>query len=141
VEAAEGRYASALALVNDMLASSPTPAAAAFAGELLEKLGRRDEAERQYQLAEAAWRVDAPEPSRLARFLAMHGRHLGEAVGLAESSGRHDIFTDDALAWAYFRTGRLDLAQRAIKRALRTGTHDRDIRSHAHAIDAAASSQ
>ena len=141
VEAAEGNYRSALALVNDTLASSPTPAAAAFAGELLEKLGRRDEAERQYQLAEAAWQVDAPEPSRLARFLATHGRHLDEAMRIAESSGRHDIFTDDALAWAYFRTGRFELAQRAIKRALRTGTRDRDIRSHAEAIDAVASRQ
>ena len=121
------------------LAYSPTPAAAAFAGDLLDTLGRRDEAERKYQLAEAAWRVDAPEPSRLARFLAMHDRHLDEAVRIAEASGRHDIFTDDALAWAYFRTSQIDLAQRAIKQALRTGTRDRDIRAHADAIERVAS--
>ncbi len=139
VEAAQGNYRSALALVNGLLAYSPTPATAAFAGDLLDKLGRRDEAERKYRLAEAAWRVDAPEPSRLARFLAMRDRHLDEAVRLAESSGRHDIFTDDALAWAYFRTGQIDRAQRAIKQAMRTGTRDRDIRAHADAIELAAS--
>jgi len=140
VEAARGNYRSALGLANELLAYSPTPAAAALAGDLLEKLGRGDEAERKYQLAEAAWRVDAPEPSRLARFLATHGRQLDEAIRLAEMSGRHDIFTDDALAWAYFGTGRIDRAQRAIRQALRTGTRDRDIRAHADAIERAASS-
>jgi tetratricopeptide (TPR) repeat protein len=135
VEAAFGNHRSALALVNELLAYSPTPAAAAFAGDLLETLGRHDEAERKYQLAEAAWRVDAPEPSRLARFLATHGRHLDEAIRLAETSARHDIFTDDALAWAYFRTGQIERAQRAIRQAMRTGTRDRDIRAHADAIE------
>jgi len=139
VEAARGNYRSALALVNELLASSPTPAAAALAGDLLEQLGRGDEAERQYRLAEAAWRVDAPEPSRLARFLAMHGRQLDEAIRLADTSGRHDIFTDDALAWAYFRTGEIDRARHAIRQAMRTGTRDRDIRAHANAIERVAS--
>ena len=69
----------------------------------------------------------------------MHDRHLDEAARIAEASGRHDIFTDDALAWAYFRTGQIDLAQRAIKQALRTGTRDRDIRAHADAIERVAS--
>jgi hypothetical protein len=104
---------------------------------MLEAMGRHDEAERQYVLAEAAWRVDAPEPSRLARFLADRGRHLDEAVRLAESSDRDDIFTNDALAWACFRRGDVDRARTAITRALRTGTRDRDIRAHAAAITAA----
>jgi tetratricopeptide (TPR) repeat protein len=134
VDAAEGRYDAALARMQEVLAASPTPAAAAFAGELLEKLGRIDDAERQFRLAEAAWKTDAPEPSRLARFMAEHGRHLDEAVRLAESSGRRDIFTDDALAWAYFRTGRIADARAAIARALRTGSRDRAIRAHADAI-------
>lgn len=137
VEAAGGRYAAALALVNETLAASPTPATAAFAGDLLERLGRHEEAERQFTIAEAAWRVDAPEPSRLARFLAEHDRQLDQAVRLAESSGRHDIFTDDALAWAYFRSGQIQHARSAIARALRTGTRDKEIRAHEAAIAAA----
>jgi tetratricopeptide (TPR) repeat protein len=136
VAAAEGDYQSALAAIDAALAASPTPAAAAFAGDMLEALGRHDDAERHYALAEAAWRVDAPEPSRLARFLAEHGRHLDEAVRLAESAGRHDIFTDDALAWASYRSGDLDRARAAIAQALRTGTRDRDIRAHAAVIAA-----
>ncbi len=139
VEDAEGRTSSALALIMKRLAKSPSPADAAFAGELLERLGRTDEAERQYQLAEAGWRVDAPEPAKLARFLADHHRHLDAAVHMAEqaSADRHDIFTEDALAWAYFRDGRVSDARKAIARALRTGSRDREIHRHADAILAA----
>ena len=135
VEAARGHNTAALELVMKRLDSSPTPADAAFAGDLLAKVGRPDAAELQYRLAEAAWRVDAPEPSKLARFLAGHTRHLDEAVRLAEGAGRHDIFTDDALAWAYFQTGRVAEARAAIRRALRTGSRDKDIRAHAAAIE------
>ena len=138
VEAAEGHHQLALGIIERALASSPTPSAAAFTGDMLEAMGMHDEAERQYALAEAAWRVDAPEPSRLARFFAEHGRHLDEAVRLAESVDRDDIFTNDALAWACFRRGDVDRARTAIARALRTGTRDRGIRAHADAIRAAA---
>jgi tetratricopeptide (TPR) repeat protein len=139
VKAARGDYAGALAIVMARLAAAPTPAEAAFAGDLLAALGRRDEAERQYRLAEAAWRVDAPEPSRLARFLAEHTRRVDEAVRLAEqvSTDRHDIFTADALAWAYFQAGQLTKAHAASEQARRTGSRDREILYHAAAIDRA----
>ena len=99
-------------------------------------MGRSEEAERQYALAEAGWRGDAPEPKNLARFLAEHDRKIPEAVSIAEAAAadRHDIFTEDALAWAYFKAGRLPDAKRAIALALRTGTRDATIRAHAHAI-------
>ena len=51
---------------------------------------------------------------------------------------RHDIFTEDALAWAYFKAGRVEDAKKTLALALRTGTEDRDIRSHAEAIAALA---
>ncbi len=61
---------------------------------------------------------------------------LDEAVAIAEeaAAARHDIFTEDALAWAYFKAGRVDDAKRTIRLALRTGTRDRDILRHAEAI-------
>ena len=95
--------------------------------------GRHEEAERSYALAEAAWRSDTPEPKNLARFLADRGDKIDEAVRVAEqaAAGRHDIFTNDALAWAYFKAGRLADAKKAIASALRTGTRDRDILAHA----------
>jgi tetratricopeptide (TPR) repeat protein len=137
--AAEGDVAGALALLQGAAAKSPTPDLAARIGDLLERLGRHAEAEQQYALAETGWRVDAPEPKNLARFLAEHNRKIDEAVQIAEraASTRRDIFTEDALALAYFKAGRIEDARKAIALALRTGTRDRDIRSHAAAIDRA----
>ena len=138
--AARGEPSSALALLQELAKTAPTPDLAARTGDLLEQLGRHDEAERQYALAEAGWRVDAPEPKNLARFLAEHNRKIPEAVAIAEKAAaeRHDIFTEDALAWAYFKAGRISAARGAIAQALRTGTKDADIRAHAKAIEVAA---
>lgn len=138
--AARGEVGSALALLQELAKTAPTPDLAARTGDLLAQLGRRDEAERQYALAEAGWRADAPEPKNFARFLADHDRKIPEAVAIAVEASvqRHDIFTEDALAWAYFKAGRVALAREAIARALRTGSTDADIRAHARAIEAAA---
>ena len=137
---ARGEPGSALALLQELARTAPTPDLAARTGDVLAQLGRRDEAERQYALAESGWRVDAPEPKNLARFLADHDRRIPEAVAIAEkaSAERHDIFTEDALAWAYFKAGRIADAREAIARARRTGSKDPDILAHAKAIETAA---
>ena len=103
---------------------------------MYDRLGRADDAAREYALAEASWRTDAPQPAALARFLAERGQKVDEAVRLAESAAadRRDIFTEDALAWSYFKAGRLSDAASAMVRAQRTGTRDRSIREHAAAI-------
>ncbi len=108
-------------------------------GELYDRLGRADDAAREYALAEASWRSDAPQPAALARFLAERGQKVDEAVRLAEGAAaeRRDIFTEDALAWCYFKAGRLSDAASAMASAQRTGTRDRSIREHAAAISRA----
>jgi tetratricopeptide (TPR) repeat protein len=139
VAEASGDLRTALDIVMAILETSPTPSDLAYSGALMAKLGQAEAAERQYRLAEAAWRTDAPEPSRLARFLAEHGRRLDEAIVLGEQAriDRNDIFTADALAWAYFQTGQIDKAKSMMALALRTGTRDRAIRAHAAAISRA----
>jgi tetratricopeptide (TPR) repeat protein len=136
---AVGKADDARALLDDLVKKSPTPDIHARLGDLLSAAGRHDEGRRHYALAEAGWRSDAPEPGNLARFLADRGEKLDEAVALAEAAAaeRHDIFTEDALAWAYFKKGRVAEAKVAMARALRTGTKDKEIRRHAEAIDAA----
>ena len=136
VAEAGGDIRTALDRVLALLETSPTPADLAYAGDLMTKLGQTDAAERQYRLAEAAWRTDAPEPSRLARFLSTHGRRLDEAIAIGEKAriDRNDIFTADALAWAYFQTNQIDKAKAMMALALRTGTRDRVIRAHAEEI-------
>jgi tetratricopeptide (TPR) repeat protein len=131
-----GRQDEARALLEDLAKRAPTPDLYAQLGDLCAKAGRSAEAARYDVLAEAAWRSDAPEPKNLARFLADRGEKIDEAVRIAEAAAneRHDIFTHDALAWAYFKAGRTADARRTIQLALRTGTRDRDILRHAAAI-------
>jgi tetratricopeptide (TPR) repeat protein len=98
------------------------------------------EAERFYQLAEQlAGPAMAQTEAALALFLADRDRKLDDAVMIAETVAktRRDIFTEDALAWTYYKTGRLDEAAAASKRALRTGTRDENILSRAAAIQSA----
>ena len=136
VKAQQGDAAGALETIRSRSADATTPSDLAIEGDLLTSLGRLDEADRSYRLAEAAWQSDTPEPARLARFLADHKRRPADAVAIAEGAAkvRQDIFTMDALAWAYFQAGRVPDARVAIKSALRTGSRDTRIRLHARAI-------
>jgi tetratricopeptide (TPR) repeat protein len=136
VKAAEGDTRGALGIYLDLMKRSPQPAVAARIGEVYEQLGQAKDAERYYAMAEAGWRYDTPEPTLLVAFLAAHDRKLPEAVKLGEETAarRQDIFTMDALAWAYFRSGRIEDAARASAQAMRTHTRDKTILSHAAAI-------
>jgi tetratricopeptide (TPR) repeat protein len=119
---ARGDRSGALTLLQNLQRTAPTPDLAARMGDLYKQLGREADAEREYSLAEAGWRVDAPEPKNLARFLADHDRRIDEAVAIAEQAAadRHDIFTSDALAWAHKASRR---CRRVMRRAAnRRGT-------------------
>jgi tetratricopeptide (TPR) repeat protein len=133
---ARGDLSGALAAYADLMARTPSPDLAEKLGDVYAALGRPSEAAQQFALAEAGWRFDAPQPTFLARFLAEHDRKIDEAVQIAERTAaeRHDIFTEDALAWCYFKAGRLAEAEAAMTKALRTGTRDASIRAHAAAI-------
>ena len=93
--------------------------------------------ERAEVLERDGWKAEEPQPAALARLLAERGLKREEAVRLAmeAASGRADIATMDALAWAYFQAGRLEEARGASGRARRTGTADRRILYHAAAIE------
>ena len=141
IKVARGERDSALAIYLDQVKRTPTLDLAARIGDLYAEGGNFREAERFYRLAEdVSGPSIAQTEANLALFLAEHGRKLPEAVKIAEavSTTRHDIFTEDALAWAYYKTGRLDEALAALQRALRTSTRDARILSHAAEIHAAA---
>ena len=134
---ARHRYADALDLSRRV---PTTPESLAMQGDLLTRLGHLDDAERLYREAEQVeregWKQEQPQPGALARFLAERGRNIPEAIALAERAAaeRQDVMTMDALAWSYFRGGRVADAATAIQRATRLGTVDPRIRCHASAI-------
>ncbi len=84
---ARGDRAGALTLLQGLQRTAPTPDLAARIGDLYKHLGRDADAEREYALAEAGWRVDAPEPKNLARFLADHDRHDRRSGGDCREGG------------------------------------------------------
>ena len=140
VAAANGRLAEALALARDFYAGHENPELAAQIGDLHGALGDSRQADRFYEEAERlerqGWALEEPQPAALARLLAERGLKTDTAVELAEQAAAHrqDIPTEDTLAWAYYRAGRLDEAGAAAARALRTGTRDRRVLYHAAAI-------
>lgn len=134
---ARGNTDGALDVFVDQLTRTPTLDLAARIGDLHAQAGRTERAEHYYRLAEdLAGPAPAQTEANLALFLAERGRRLPDAVALAESIARmrHDINTEHALAWAYFRVGRIDDADSAMTRALRTGSKDEALLAHAAAI-------
>jgi len=144
LKAAGGDREGALAIFLEQVKRTPTLDLAARIGDLYAEQGDPVEAERYYRMAEnLAGPSRAQTEATLATFLAERDRKLPEAVQVAETVAavRHDIFTEDALAWAYYKVGRLAEAFAASQRALRTGTRDPHILAHAAAIRQAAGRQ
>jgi tetratricopeptide (TPR) repeat protein len=82
----------------------------------------------------------ATDPRTLASFFATRNAHVDEAVRLAreERERRPDIYSEDALAWALYRAGRIEDARASSERAIRLGTLDARMLFHAGAIRVAA---
>jgi tetratricopeptide (TPR) repeat protein len=137
--AARRRDAEALSLAQRVLDRAPSLAVAAFIGDLHARTGRHADAERFYRAAEIIGRESSTNDESLAGFLAERGRRVHEAVAAAEAAARlrQDVRTLDALAWAYFRAGRLHEAKVAAVQALRTGSREKPLVYHAAAIEAA----
>lgn len=136
----DGDAAAARLMLQTQLAKTATPDLAIAIAELSEALGEPDRAAQYYQMAEqierGAWGSGSRQPQVLAKLLAERPGRTAEAVSLAEEAARSraDIMTMDTLAWAYFKNGQHDAAQRASAQALRTGTRHARIRCHAEAI-------
>ena len=140
VRAAEGRHPEAIELYRKALAVIPLPEYAAGLGDVFTKLGRTDEAQKQYALVEYIGRLNALNQSLYNRELALfyldHDLKLAEALDLArkELDVRRDIYTYDVLAWALYKNGRAVDAVAPMAEALRLGTKDARLLFHAGMI-------
>lgn len=118
----------------------PLPDTAIALGDLYLKMGRADEAKKQYDLVEFIERggtAGSETYSRqLALFYADHDIKLDEALQIArrERAARADIYTADALAWCLYKKGEYREAKAAMDEALRLGTRDPRLLYHAGMI-------
>lgn len=140
VRGAQHHYAEAMGLYRQAIAIVPIPETVAALGDLLALTGNAEEAEQQYTLVEYIEHVNELNQTtytrQLALFYADHDRQLEDARRLAEAEGarRHDIYTQDTLAWVYYKSGRMTEAERAMTQALRLGTQDALLFFHAGMI-------
>ncbi|HST20473.1 MAG TPA: tetratricopeptide repeat protein [Blastocatellia bacterium] len=131
---------SAVELYKQSQERVPLPDTAIALGDLYAKLGRMDEARKQYELVEfieQSSNAGAATYSRqLALFWANHDKKLDDALRIAQSerAARADIYTCDVLAWCLYKTNDLKGAKAAIDEALRLGTRDALLHYHAGMI-------
>jgi tetratricopeptide (TPR) repeat protein len=140
---ARGDMGGAEALLRDAVAQRPLPEYAIALGELLESQGRVAEAADQYALVRATQQLFASggvdTDLELALFDADHGdAEAAYGSALAAYSRRPGIFAGEAVAWAAYRSGRMDEAWRYSVESLRLGTRDPRLLYHAGIIARAA---
>jgi tetratricopeptide (TPR) repeat protein len=118
----------------------PLPDTAMALCNIYTKLGRTDEAKKQFDFVEFLEQSGAQGAdtysSQLALFWANHDTRLNEALDLIkrQRNWRRDIYTCDVLAWCLFKKGQIEEAKAAIDQALRLGTREAQIHYHAGMI-------
>lgn len=140
VRAAQQRYDEAIVLYQQTMAVVPLPEYAAALGDVYTKLGRREEAHKQYALVEYIGLLSTLNKvlynRELAYFYSDHDVKLPEALALArkELESRQDIYAYDLLAWALYKNDRPQEALAAMTEALKLGTRDARLLFHAGMI-------
>lgn len=140
VRAAQERFAEAIQSYASALAIVPFPEYAAALGDIYTKLGRTEEARKQYDLVGFIAYLNTVNKilynRELALFYADHNIKLKESLELArkEFEVRHDIYTWDTLAWSLYKNEKIQEAAGAIAAALQMGTQDAQLFFHAGMI-------
>jgi tetratricopeptide (TPR) repeat protein len=138
VSLATGEHARAVEQLSLAYKESPLVETAWLLGDARAAAGDAKGAEAAYALVVKTGRTG--DLRTLALFYATKDREHEEAVRLAqkELEVRPDIYTEDALAWALYRVGKLPEARAAIDKATALGTKDARLLYHAGAIRLAA---
>ena len=140
VRAAQQRYAEAIELYQKATAVIPLPDYAAALGDVYTKMGRAEDAQKQYDLVAYIGDLNTLNKvlynRELAYFYADHDTKLHEALDLAkkELEVRRDIYAYDVLAWTLQKNGKPHEALMAMTEALKMGTKDARLFFHAGMI-------
>ncbi len=131
VRASQKKYDEAIHLLTQATAEHPPIPYVIELGDLYLKLGRKQEAEKQYErvekiVQEHLKRGIEGDELILAMFYLDHDRHLDKALRLAEAEikDHQSIEAYTALAWAYYKHKRYPEAEKALLKALRLNTQD-----------------
>ena len=116
-----GRNRDALAAFQDLITRAPDNASLVYEyADLLEKNGRPQEAERALRDLLSKDPLDAVALNSLGYMFAERGERLDESVDLVQRALKVEPGNPsflDSLGWAYFRQGRLDLAEAPLAEA------------------------
>ena len=140
VRSAEGNYYEAAELYKKAIAAVPYPEYAAALGDVYQRLGEFDKAQKEYELVEFIGHLSQINQQihnrDLALFYADRGIKLEQAVMYArkELEVRRDVYTWDVLAWALLKHGEPKEAAEAMSHALGQGTKDAQLFFHAGMI-------
>ena len=137
---AQKQYGDAIKLYEKAIAILPMPDYVAALGDIYARSGRREEAQRQFELVEYIGRLNEINKvlynRELAYFYADHDIKPKEGLELAlrELDYRRDVYAYDVVAWNLYRNGKFAEARTAIDQALRLGTQDAKLFFHAGMI-------
>ena len=137
---AQQRYREASALYEKAMSAVPLPLYAAALGDVDTKLGKNDDARKEFDLVETIANLSTLGKTvynrELAMFYADHDRKLTRALELVEKEieVRKDVYTWDALAWTLYKNGKSKDAAEAAEHALSLGTKDALLYFHAGMI-------
>lgn len=107
-------------------------------GDVYLKIGKQEEANKQYELAEfIEQKFGNIDQRRLALLWADQDKKLDEALAIAEREhqNRKDIFSADIYAWCLYKKGQFAEAKKIIAEAMRLKTKDARIFYHAGMIE------
>ena len=130
IEAARGRFATAIRRYREVVARMPLPQYVIALGDTLVAAGREAEARGTYRLVGAIERLFRANGVRTeletALFDLDHSWQLGDALTRARKAYAQapSIHAEDVLAWALLKNSRCEDARAHSVRALRLGTRD-----------------
>ena len=136
--AAAGDYENAIKFFTQSQDKVPLTQTIIPLGDVYQKIGKAEEAQKQYDLAEfIEQKLGNIDQRTLALMWADHDIKLDEAlqIAAAEHEKRKDIYTADIYAWTLYKKGQFEEAKKIIAEALRMNTKDARIFYHAGMIE------
>ncbi len=143
LQAASGDAKSAIESYRRAQSITPLPDYAAALYDAYSAAGLKNEAQKQHDTIDLIDQLAIANKEVVNRNLSIifsdHGWRLDRALQLAQAEldFRRDVYTYDALAWAYYKNGNLAKAEESLGKSLKLGTPEPQFYYHASLIEKA----